>query len=194
MVALTSIIYGVLTGAGDEGFGKASDGTVLKLDRSDIPLICFYDETVSEKDIACYDEARHVLQEMLGCRVLEPCQPWDTGDKMPLRPERGMLFLRVDDPPIMQSQVSVSSPYDPQAMASTFLFHQKGEGLRSAVIYLNPETPWDLRSKIWFHEMGHSLGLGHDRIKGSIMYPSVSDRKMGLSKRDASMLQGAYCL
>ena len=57
---------------------------------------------------------------------------------------------------------------------------------------MNPEVPKELRQRVWLHELLHAFGLDHDRLEGSIMYPTAAGRPKEMSKRDIKRLKEAY--
>ena len=192
-VLLVLVIYAIVVGAGDEGFLRAADGRVLKLDRRDLPLECLHDSGMAE-EIAGYEAARQMLHAVLGFVIFAPCQPWVVNDFLPGRAVRGTVILRLGPPPEdTASTLTVTSPFDAEVGASTFIYQNQATGLiHGSIIYFNPFVSDALKDRIWLHELGHAMGLAHDRSQASIMYDKVTSRSDALSAPDVKRLREAY--
>ena len=69
-------------------------------------------------------------------------------------------------------------PFDGQGGTLAHAFYPHDNQGISGDAHFDSEEPWTLRRRdgvnlewVSIHEFGHSLGLGHSRIKGTIMYP-----------------------
>lgn len=191
LTAAAGIIYALATGEGDEGFMKGKDGRTLKWERSSIPLACMYHDSVQDHQHAM-DLAREEITSRVG-DIVGICVPWVLKDPFPVKPVHGTILLHVGKPPDRRGDgVFVSSPWDPKHGGTTELYAGATGGVTGAIIYVDPDLPRELREKVWLHEMLHAFGLGHDRLKGSIMYPIAKWRSSSLSDRDVERLKEAY--
>lgn len=192
LVAAGSIIYAVATGEGDEGFLKGKDGKVLIWAKSDIPLTCMYEDAVGGHQYEM-DLARDLIVKKVGS-VIGICDPWTVKDPFPKKPVKGAILLNLGTPADVHGDgVYVSSPWDPAHGGTTQLYSDKETGkIYGAIIYVDPMVPKELRQRVWLHEFLHALGLDHDRLQSSIMYPTAAGRPKTLSDRDAKRLQEVY--
>lgn len=192
LTAAGAIIYAVATGEGDEGFMKGKDGKPLTWAKSDIPVTCFYSDAVEAQQHEM-DLARDQIKNQVG-DVIGICDPWMIKKPFPKKPVQGAILLNIGTPAGVKGDgVYVSSPWDPQHGGTTEIYTHKDTGkIYGAIIYVNPEVPKELRQRVWLHEFLHAFGLDHDRLQGSIMYPTAAGRPKELSKRDAKRLQEVY--
>jgi hypothetical protein len=137
--------------------------------------------------------ARAEIKEKVG-DVISSCTPWMIGDLFPRKPVKGAILLNAGTPAEVKGDgVYVSSPWDLHHGGTTELYTDRDTGkLYGAIIYVNPEVPRELLQRVWLHELLHALGLGHDRLRGSIMHSIASGRPKTLSSRDAKRLQEVY--
>jgi len=191
ILAIGGVIYGIATKAGDEGFHAAADGTVLKWDRSALPLTCFHDTFPNEEHQAALKEAIGKISKA-GISAFMPCQPWMVSDPFPTKHVKNTVLIKVGAPPEPEREVVVTSPFEPKHGASTFLAHVKGKGIYGAIVYIMPDLDKKLYGRVYLHELLHALGLTHDRVRDSIMYPTAAERATDLSSKDTKLLLKTY--
>lgn len=169
------------------------NGGILKLNKIDLPITCFYDDSATPQ-ISYYQSARSKINRSSGVQIFGQCQPWLIDKPFPDEPIKGGLLLHVGIPEVEEKDgVTVSSPFDVKHGGSTFIYQDKETGgIYGCIIYIYPDAPRDLLDVIWLHELGHSAGLSHDRTNGSIMYEAASGRSRELSDKDSKRLQEAY--
>jgi len=192
LIALTAILYAIITRAGDDGF-KRIDGKMLHWDRRDLPLVCFYPDGTPETLIEFYGVAAHTINDAVGETLLRPCSPWMLANKpMPKVPTQGLVYLQQGVGEVETESTTFEDENDPETGGRTLLYYDIRTGLlRSAIVQIGS----NLQGKdaaVFLHELGHVLGLEHDRTKDSIMYENVSGRPGGLTQKDAKLLKGAY--
>jgi hypothetical protein len=187
-----TVTYSVLTGEGDEGFLKGKDGKPLVWDKSNLPLTCMYEGAVGDHLYELEQARRQIVEKVGG--VIEYCSAWQLSDPFPTKTIRGAVLLKLATPDEIEGDgVYISSPWDIEHGGTTKLFTDTKTGkLYGVIIYVNPNVPKELRERVWLHELLHAFGLGHDRLKGSIMYPSAAGRPKEMSKRDIQRLKEAY--
>lgn len=189
LAAVGTVIYAVSTGEGDEGFLKGKNGKSLTWAKSDLPVSCFYDDPVSDH-LHWVNLARNQIQERVGY-ILSPCLPWVIKKPFPSKPPRGAILLRLGRP-TPQDGVTVSSPWDAKHGGVTEIYSDGAGAIVGAAIYVDADIDTGLREVVWLHELLHSFGLGHDRLKSSIMYPTATYRPAELSARDAKRMRREY--
>lgn len=193
--AISGTIYAIITSAGDEGL-LLRDGHELKWQRSDLPIACVYDPKLDE-DIPLYETARKEINERIGVCVLGPCLPWNLLEAMPEH-VFGSITLHAGAPHFTKhkdvtSLTSTETPFDTHVGGTTELRWDKGSGhIVSAAIYMQQTIPDGLVYKAWLHEVLHSLGCDHDRLKSSVMHPILSSRPSKLSEKDVELLRRTY--
>ena len=134
-----------------------------------------------------YDIVREEINKNFVKNVVGPCIPWAIEKSMPdvIRAE---VVLKLGAPPPPVEGVVMYDPFEPKAGGTTFL-HEDSDGfIGAAQLFVTEAT----NRKVWLHEMGHIMGLAHDRRMDSIMYPSLNDRGKALSSKDIKYLKEAY--
>ena len=179
LTALITIPYAVITREGDEGL-MILNGKELRWDKKDLPVGCFHDSTeVTSLHLGYYNAAREEINKRVGMTLLRPCVPWMLLS-IPVH-IKGAVTLRVNQ------------PVDKEHFGGTTRhnYDKRTGRILSVSVRISPGAPPHLLEYIWLHEMGHVVGLTHDRTEDSIMYPYVKEGTK-LSNKDAKVLQSAY--
>lgn len=194
LAAGTLIPWAVITRHGDEGFLKAENGKELHW--SATPTACFAAASVSDKALAVFDSVRQEYNQKIGKEIISPCQRWVIDD--PLRPPiRGAVVIYVqvvpDDPTKPEDGTSRATGPDqshPGGVAVPFFSDKKPEIVVAGAIFIDPKFAEN--RAVWLHEVGHILGLKHDRLRDSVMYPTIQERPGKLSGKDVKALKKYY--
>lgn len=145
-----------------------------------VPFMIIIDEDLSNKSIikAC-NTAIEFWNKNLGFEILKRINEIGHGETIPLMPMNSLCNLK---------QENNSLGYTRLMLRDGFIW--------SASIYLN-KTKFDKLSNIQLwrviaHEIGHVIGLEHDSVKNSIMYPSVINSIPVVTGYDSELLIKAY--
>ena len=191
--AIIGLIYGIGTREGDEGFIQ-KNGKDLVWPKVALPLACMYDDSV-KSEARYLQQAIRKLNDACGFTLVSPCLAWSINAKFPENPIRYALLVKMGGPPIGddETQITVSSPYDPTRGGSTLLFDVDGL-LYGSIIYMSAELPENSEIKLnaWVHELGHVVGLAHDYLTDSVMFPRLDVRSMDFSNKDIKLLVRTY--
>lgn len=191
--AVVGVTYGVVTRAGDEGLMKTETG-VLHWEKSGFPIQCICAESVSGEHAALLDKARRELNTKVGVQLFSPCMPWMVPDKdFPATPLPGHVLVQIGTSPEQEKDgTTMETPWDPHPGGTTLLVRKKEntDVIYGSMVWVDPV--WAKEYAVWLHELGHVLGLGHDRVKDSVMWPTIQERPGSLSNKDVKCLQTAY--
>ncbi len=194
--ALAGVTYAVVTGEGDEGFLKTEAGKPYQWEISQLPLQCMYDDSVISDHLDTYNVARKVINDAVGQILIGPCLWWQIfSNSFPVKPVEGTFLLRIGKPPVSERDgVTVEDPFKahPGGVTKPFLRPDGSGHIFGMMVWIDPTFEKGLNNRVWIHELGHVLGLDHDRLQGSIMYSKVITRPGKLSSRDIKMLKAAY--
>jgi len=177
LTAAVSITWAVITREGDEGFLRVEGGFELKWLPGDMPIPCTHDQ-VPASWLELYDKARKEVRDKVGRELFGPCVAWQ---------------LERPFPAYMSGSVTLHAVKLDDNGGSTVLRWAKDSGqVLSADVKLNTDSLERYRYRIVIHELGHVLGLTHDRLQDSIMFPAVNVRPGTLSTTDVKHLKAAY--
>lgn len=187
IAAIAGVVYGVLTRGGweDRGFMVTDDGKhPLKWLRTSFPITCIVHPQVPLMWRATYTAAAKRINQAVGAELFDPlAQDAPPGYRLDGPVPPGFLFLCSAEP---------AGELQPDH-GTTRLKWGKADGrIFSAVVTVPTDTIQ--RAAVMLHELGHVLGLDHDEIWTSIMYPRLSARAAPgeLSEEDIKRLKGAY--
>ncbi|MCK4306534.1 MAG: matrixin family metalloprotease [Candidatus Eisenbacteria sp.] len=187
LMVVTTLIYAIATREGDIGLLEGTTGKGLRWKTT--PITCVYDlgSSMTAQALEMYDSARKEINSQFSKDVIGACVPWALKRKMP-EVIKGELVLNLGPPSPPAEGVTVYDPFESKAGGTTYL-HEDDQGFIGAAQLYMVEVS---NRKVWLHELGHVMGLAHDRRMDSIMYPSLNDRGIELSSKDIKLLREAY--
>jgi hypothetical protein len=198
LTAAILIPWAVITRHGDEGFLKASNGENLAWPKSALPLGCTVDETVTQTHQVLIDQARVQYNTKVGFNLFGPCVPWLLA-KAPPPYLNGQIFISVGAIPkvgapstIGNPTVTMQSPWDSHPGGRALPYFRKSAPAEIVAVRMHIEPGHASNLAVWLHEFGHAAGLSHDRLRDSIMWPTILERPGSLSSKDARALRGQY--
>jgi len=196
-VAIT-LPYAIITREGDEGFLKAPNGKELQWPKDSFPLTCTHTDSVKLEHLVLYNQARNEFNSKVGKDLLGPCVPWML-KRAPLEYIQGGLLLRVEKVPENHAKaleggtvVEVETPWTshPGGRAPPLSRASAPHVIVAVPVWIDPAHAGNLN--VWVHELGHALGLKHDRTRDSAMWPKIQERSAHLSSTDVEGLKKAY--
>ena len=195
LLVLVLLPFAILTRAGDEGFIKSSldKSKNLTWAKHHIPIFCLAHPNIEPTHLAFYNKAIHEINREIDLKLLEPCTPWGIeSSSFPKNPVPGYNLIRIGQAEIKPNEIIVESTLDPDPAGTTKLYESKKDPgyIYGATIHISKEHSNNYA--VWLHEILHSLGLAHDRVKGSIMWPVIQERSGILSKKDIKHLKQTY--
>jgi hypothetical protein len=190
--AIVSLIYAISTREGDVGLMKAKNGKSLHWD--DVPVACIAHSNVTGEHLAYFDRARKELNTRVGKILISPCSGWMLVDKVfPVKPVEATILLHIGKAPTEEVDgVVVETPWTAHPGGTTMLFSRKDrrDSIYGAMVWI--DKAWAKEYSVWLHELGHVLGLDHDRLQDSVMWPKIQERPGKLSNKDVKCIQAAY--
>jgi len=188
LTAVVSLIWAIATREGDIGSFRGSKGQVLKWET--LPITCVYDpKNLDVGSIEMYDLVRQQINKHFTKPLLGGCVPWALEMEMPELVPRE-LVLRIGRPAEPEVGVVVYDPFESEAGGTTYLMEDTKGFVGAAQVWISEAQKDDQR--VWLHELGHVLGLDHDRLKDSVMYKTLTDRGTRLSGKDIEHLREVY--
>jgi hypothetical protein len=188
VLTIAIVISIVVFGHKDNGFiepPECEQGTGLHWKHSALPLPIFISGTTSEKWIASINESRErwnsTIEKYLFSKPTVVAQSMacsETGENY----EPKVLLYGIDS-----DGISVN--------AHTRLFWNSRCEILCAEVYLPELMDLELWEIIGTHELGHVLGLQHDEIKDSVMFPggeAVWTAMKSITESDRELLKETY--
>lgn len=177
LIIVPSLIWAIIVRPGDLSFLER-EGHQLQWKRG-TNISCFYHQAVPQDYVAATLKAIFSIEAKTGLDLFGPCIAWQLPTVPKYAPDDSfMLMLRDEEGTAHGAQTE--HRYDKRTGRIISAWVRYDSGLDN-LIY-----------KVALHELGHVLGLDHDRERSSIMYPTGIDRPNALSPRDVKSLQKAY--
>lgn len=191
--AIVGVTYAVVTREGDEGLMKTEAGE-LRWEKADLPIQCIHDDSLAVDELMAYNKAREELNKRVGVDLLAPCMQWVHPDRsFPTTPLRGHLLLHMGKAPEKwEDGVTMETPWDKHPGGTTLLVKKKEAPSVIYGVMVWIDLDHAKNDAVWLHELGHVLGLGHDRLRDSVMWPTIQERPGSLSNKDVKCLQRVY--
>jgi hypothetical protein len=187
--SVSMLIYAVAVREGDDGFMEAESGKLWWAEEN-LPLSCTHNN-IPHAHLAYYNAASEDINKAAGRRMFMPCVAWSIESPMPQYID-GTVVLRVLPYSDWGGDVVVESPYDAHPGGRTSLKVSDAGEILSAGVLIDSGVESNLLGHVWMHELGHVVGLGHDRRKDSVMFMDLSGRSSKLSPTDIKHLKEAY--
>jgi hypothetical protein len=185
--AIVGVIVGIVTKGGwkDRGFMRTDDGKhPLCWLKSSLPIACLVHPDAPLAWRATYHAAALRLNAAVGTMLFDPVAqepPLNYSLSGPV--PAGFILLCTSEP---AGELQVDHGH-------TSLRWGRSDGrIFSCVVTVPTETPQ--RAAVMLHELGHVLGLDHDELTSSIMFPTLGSRQDPgeLSDEDILRLKKAY--
>lgn len=194
LISSVAVIFGIICKAGDEGLLKSryDKNITLKWRLSSFPLLCIAHPSVTKNHWNMYEKARNEINSKVGVDLLLPCAFWELDNPFPEKPVVGQILLKVGSKNNQKTEVTYESPDLKDIGGSTMVWEKESVpgAIYGITMFINEK--YAVNYSVWLHEILHSLGLAHDRVKNSIMYPSIQNRSETLSEKDIKLLQKTY--
>ena len=167
----------------DHGFDKLADGRCageLRWSADDLPIVLVTDPTISPAWEAATIHAMRTLNQELGLEVFRHRvgEVGGGGTAIIARREIWIDTTNTSTHGLTAIDVGLVSCRFKQGEISLPGLLRGGEYMEAAAR----------------HELGHALGLAHDMIEGSVMWPKVQQwsRSSKLTEKDVKLLRGAW--
>jgi hypothetical protein len=177
------VLIRVIRKMNDAGFATAPSGNDLYWKASDFPLNIFFDPIFP---ILYIENARTVMGQInnfIGKEVFGYASVWALEKEM-----KG-----VKDLPHATIYIGTDSPDEHMGGSNTYEYDLKTGEMDACYIKITSGFEDDVLLTVTRHELGHALGLDHDReIRASVMYPESSGRAKDFTEEDKKRLRSKY--
>jgi hypothetical protein len=169
----------------DAGFMTTPDGKPLRWPRERLPIDIAMEPGAMDLYGETFKAAMAHYNEALGARLFLPAPAWAHGGLVgafanPAVRKRlaGVVLVQLGD-------------VDDEDGHTDLLWDVDGQ-IRSALVTMPRQTDGSLIPRIATHELGHVLGLAHDKHPTSVMWDHAREREFILFAADRERLRKVY--
>jgi len=177
------VIVRVIRKENDAAFAKTPSGQPLHWKASDFPLNVFLDPVFPEEYIAASRMVVSQINHFIGKEVFGYASIWALEKEL----------NSVKDLPHATIYMGTDSPDEHMGGSNTYEYNPTSGEMDACYIKVTSGFENDVLITVTRHELGHALGLDHDReIRASVMYPESSGRAKDFTEEDKKRLRSKY--
>lgn len=154
--------------------------------KTDLPITAWH-AGLGNESIAAYTEAVNTINSKAGCQIFtKPQHSWTEIKGVELK-----CWNRIADPDFLGD---VAEPEDDTRGLCVSYHIPNTDVIQASVTYIPCYRPFAEEQVLTaVHELMHSLGFGHDRDLGTVMYHSAKWAGDDFDDADLNILRNYYC-
>jgi hypothetical protein len=152
--------------------------------RVDLPIAVQY-TSYNEDTLDAYKRAINIINKQAGCEIFKQPEYVDA-----ISPKS--IDLRCWNRVAENTFIGFDEPNEELGMCTNEL--NEDNTISSSVVYIPCYRPFPQEQEIVaLHEMMHTLGFGHDRDLGTVMYHSYVHTNKKFTEEDTNILRNYFC-